>query len=93
MENLNAKSQEWQNNSLNVSGKLLECFLHNSHFVCVNDGKPTRCNSNSVNDLFLTSPELVPKISLCETLSYENIQSDHLAVLLEIAKISEPNSS
>ena len=90
---LKAKSQEWQNNSLNESGKLLECFLHNSHFVCVNDSKPTRRNSNSVIDLFLTSPELVPKISLCETLTYENIQSDHLAVLMEIAKISGPNSS
>ena len=61
--------------------------------VCVNDGKPTRRSSDSVIDLFLTSPELVPKISFCETLSYENIQSDHLAVLLEIAKNSEPNSS
>ena len=67
---LNAKSQEWQNSSLNESGKLLECFLHDSHFVCVNDGKPTRRGSDSVIDLFLTSPELVPKISLCETLSY-----------------------
>ena len=90
---LNAKSQEWQNSSLNESGKLLECFLHDSHFVCLNDGKPTRRSSDSVIDLFLTNPELVPKISLCETLTYENIQSDHLGVLLEIAKSSGPSSS
>lgn len=90
---LNAKSQEWQNRSINESGKLLETFLHESHFICVNDGKPTRRNSDSVIDLFLTNPELIPKISLCETLSYENIQSDHLAVLLEIDRSSEPSSS
>ena len=58
----------------------------------MNDGKPTRRNSDSVIDLFLSSPELIPKISLCETLSYENIQSDHLAVLLEIDRSSEPIS-
>lgn len=89
---LNAKSQEWQNSSSNESGKVLESFLHESHFLCVNDGKPTRRNSDSVIDLFLSSPELIPKISLCETLSYENIQSDHLAVLLEIDRSSEPIS-
>ena len=44
---LNAKSQEWQNISLNGNGKILESFLHDSHFVCLNDGKPTRRNSNS----------------------------------------------
>ena len=90
---LNAKSQEWQNSSLNESGKLLECFLHDSHFVCLNDGKPTRRSSDSVIDLFLSNPEIVPKISLCETLSYENVQSDHLAVLLELAKSSETSSN
>ena len=90
---LNAKSQEWQNSSLNESRKLLECFLHDSNFVWINDGKPTRRSSDSVIDLFPTNSELVPKISLCETLTYENIQSHHLAVLFEIAKNSEQSSS
>ena len=30
---LNAKSQEWQNSSSNESGKILESFLHESHFL------------------------------------------------------------
>ena len=59
----------------------------------MNDGKPTRRSSDSVIDLFLSNPEIVPKISLCETLSYENVQSDHIAVLLELAKSSDPSSN
>ena len=35
-------------------------------------------------DLFITNPELVPKVSLCETLTYEAVQSDHIGVLLEV---------
>lgn len=59
----NAKSQEWYNTSSNESGKILEQFLQESHFVCLNDGKPTRRNVNSVIDLFIINPDLVPKIS------------------------------
>ena len=80
----NAKSQEWQNISLNRNGKILENFLNDSHCVCLNDGKPTRRNSNSVIDLFISNPDLVPKISLCETLTYEAVQSDHICFLLEV---------
>ena len=64
--------------------KYWRVFLHESHFVCLNDGKPTRRNSNSVIDLFITNPDLVPKLSLCETLTYEAVQSDHIGVLLEV---------
>ena len=80
----NAKSQEWHNTTLNGNGKILENFLHESHYVCLNDGKPTRRKSNSVIDLFITNPNQVPKISLCETLTYEAVQSDHIGILLEI---------
>ena len=80
---LNAKSQEWNNPSVNECGKLLEQFLQDTQFVCINDGKPTRRNTDSVIDLFITNPELVPKISLCETLTYETVQSDHIGILLE----------
>ena len=80
----NAKIEEWQNISLNGNGKILQSFLHESHFVCLNDGKPSRRNSNSVIDFFITNPDLVPKISLCETLTYEAVQSDHIGVLLEV---------
>ena len=55
--------------------------------------REARRSSDSVIDLFLSNPEIVPKISLCETLSYENVQSDHLAVLLELAKSSETSSN
>ena len=57
--------------------------------ICINDGKLTRRQSDSVIDLFISSPCLIPKISLCETLTYENIQSDHLAVMLEIERNSD----
>ena len=65
-----AKSQEWNNPSVNECGKSLEQFLHDTHFVCINDGKLTRRNTDSVIDHidFIANPELVPKISLCETL-------------------------
>ena len=39
---LNAKSHEWNNPSVNECGKLQEQFLHDTFFVCTNDGKPTR---------------------------------------------------
>ena len=78
---LNAKSQEWNNPSVNECGKLLEQFLHDTFFVYINDGKPTRRNTDSVIYLFITNPELVPKISLCETLTYETVQSDHIGNL------------
>ena len=51
---LNAKSQEWNNNSTNERGKLLEEFLHDSLYVCINDGKPTSINTASVINLFIT---------------------------------------
>ena len=87
---LNAKSHEWNNNCTNECGKqLLEEFLHDSHYVCTNDGKPTRRNTTSVIDLFITNPELVPKVSLCETLTYESVQSDHIGVLLALCENSE----
>ena len=71
---------------MNESGKILEQFLLESHFVCLNDGKPTRRNADSVIDLFITNPDLVPKISLCETLTYEAVQSDLVSILLEMCE-------
>ena len=50
---LNAKSQEWNNPSVNECGKLLEQFLQDTQFVCINDGKPTRRNTDSVIDLLI----------------------------------------
>ena len=89
----NAKSQEWHNSSVNESGKLLETFLPDSHMICINDGKPTRRQSDSIIDLFISSPSLIPKISMCETLTYENILSDHLAAMLEIERNSNVGDS
>ena len=60
---LNAKSQGWNNPSVNECGKLLEQFSQDTQFVCINDGKPPRRNTDSVIYLFITNPELVPKIS------------------------------
>ena len=65
----NAKSKEWHKISLNESGKILEKILHESYFVCLIDGKPTRRNSLSIIDLYITNPDLIPRILLCETLT------------------------
>ena len=89
----NAKSHEWHNSSVNESGKLLETFLHYSHMICINDGKSTRRQSDSIIGLFISSPSLIPKISMCETLTYENRQSDHLVVMLEIKRNSNVGDS
>ena len=64
----NAKSHQWHKSSVKESGKLSETFLHDSHMICINDGKPTRRQSDSVIDLFISSPSLIPKISMRETL-------------------------
>ena len=40
-------------------------------------------------NLFITNPELVPKVSLCETLTCESVQSYHIGVLLALCENSE----
>ncbi|XP_053372804.1 uncharacterized protein LOC128546371 [Mercenaria mercenaria] len=80
----NAKSKLWGNQSDNYAGELLENFVLKSSFMCINDGIPTRRNSDSVIDLILITPTLRRKIECCQTLDHENVRSDHIAVLVKI---------
>ena len=80
---LNAKIMEWGNSSNNACGALLQNCTHTLNLSCVNDDQPTRGESNSIIDLFIVSPSLVRKIIHCQTLTHEQVRSDHISILLE----------
>ncbi len=82
---LNAKNYQWNNKVENNHGKLLETCMTNNKLICCNDGQATRRNSESVIDLALTSESMYKDVISCETLSYENVKSDHIGILLEIS--------
>jgi ribonuclease HI len=84
---LNAKSQEWGNAHYNSYGRRWESFLHQEGLLCINDCLPTKRKDDSVIDLFVVNPQLIPRVELCATLAHEQIRSDHVAVLLEIDKV------
>ncbi len=58
--------------------------MDNNSLICMNDGQQTRRNSPSVIDLFIVHSSLVPKVTKCETLSHEQVRSDHIHVLMQI---------
>ena len=68
----------------NTSGILTEEYLHRNALLCINDGQPTRRLSDSVIDLFIVSPRVVPEVAVCETMSHEAVRSDHIGVMLEV---------
>ena len=81
---LNAKIMEWGNSSNNACGALLQNCMHTLNLSCVSDDQPTRGESDSIIDLFIVSPPLVRKIIHCQTLTHEQVRSDHISILLEI---------
>ena len=80
----NSKSYFWGNMDKNAEGIILENFIMNTDFICVNDGAPTRRNASSVIDLFLVKPQVYRKIKCCTTLTHECVRSDHIPVMLDI---------
>ena len=89
---LNAKSVEWNNSQVNSGGLIVEEMMSKCNLICLNDGQPTRRNSNSVIDLVLSSAGLVQYSKECSTLSHEKIRSDHIAVIYE-ATLDRTNST
>lgn len=85
----NAKSLAWNNIKVNTCGTLLDGYLHESGLICMNDGQATRRASDSVIDLFLISPKLSQEVEFCQTLTHENVRSDHIGVLLELYKLPD----
>ena len=57
----NSKSYFGENKDKNAEGIILENFIMNTDFICVNDGAPTRRNASSVSDLFLVKPQVYGK--------------------------------
>lgn len=92
MGDLNAKSMEWNNRTQNKSGEVVEQMISNTNLICVNDGQPTRRKSDSVIDIVLISPNLAHMMESCDTLTHEQVKSDHIAVLLNIDVCDEPNT-
>ena len=61
-----------------------EEYLRRTGLICINDGQPSRRQSDSVIDLLIVSRRVVPEVAMCETLSHEVIRSDHIGVLLDV---------
>ncbi|KAH3769090.1 hypothetical protein DPMN_170337 [Dreissena polymorpha] len=80
---MNAKSKLWGNIVENMAGDILETF-RTSNFIYLNDGIPTRRYSPSVIDMILVTPELVKNIPRWETLTQENVRSDHISLHVEL---------
>ena len=81
---LNSKSLDWNNRKANTCGLVLEEYMHRNGLLCMNDGQPTRKNSDSIIDLFIVTPRVIPEVVMCETMTCESIRSDHIGVLLEV---------
>ena len=86
---LNAKSLEWNNTKVNKAGELIENMITKHDMICVNDGQPTRRNTDSVIDLFLMNSEFQQFLTSCDTLTHENIRSDHISVLMNMKVSTE----
>ena len=86
---LNAKSLDWNNKNNNLCGTILEEYMHKNGLLCINDWLPTRRTSDSVIDLFIVSPKVIPNVVMCETMSCENIRSDLIGVMSDVYQKSE----
>ena len=81
---MNAKSTEWGNSEINGVGNVLEEIVDQENLVIMNDMLPTYRNSQSVIDLFLVRAHMNRKIEYCQTLTHENVRSDHISVLMDL---------
>ena len=81
---MNAKSLDCNNKKTNTCGNILAENMQRNNRLCMTDGKPTRRNSDSVNDLFIVTPRVVPQVVMCETKTDEAIRSNHNSVLLDV---------
>ena len=90
--NLNGKSLDWNNRKSNTCGNVLEEYMNRNGLFCINDDQPTRRNSDSVIDLFLVTPRVIPEVVMCETMTGESIRSDHIGVLLEVYQSRKESS-
>ncbi|CAG2214330.1 unnamed protein product [Mytilus edulis] len=66
-------------------------MLTKQDMICINDGQPTRRNSDSVIDLMLMNSNFQHNMISCDTLSHETIRSDHISILTNLRVCSEDN--
>ncbi|MEW8548387.1 MAG: reverse transcriptase domain-containing protein [Candidatus Thiodiazotropha sp.] len=71
----------------------MEDYMHRNGLLCINDGQATRRNSDSVIDLFIVTPRVIPEVVICETMSCEAIRSDHIGILLEVYQGRQKDSA
>ena len=81
---LNAKSTTWGNIEVNRVGEVLEEVIEEENLIIMNDMLPTYRNSSSVIDLFIVKAHLNRKIKYCQTLTHENVRSDHISVIMDL---------
>ena len=84
MGDLNGKSPEWNNTSLDKHGEIIESMLSDNKLTIHNDGQPTRRGGHSVIDLIITSVDIGNLVTSCSTLTHETVRSDHKAILSDI---------
>ena len=82
---LNGKSLEWGNLTTDKHGEIMEGILSKNNMIVHNDGQPTMCGKSSVIDLIITSATLSSTVASCDTLTYEIVRSDHIAILTDLA--------
>ena len=81
---LNAKSTEWGNTEINGAGRVLEDLIEEENLIIMNDLLPTYRSSHGVIDLFLVRAHMNRKVKYCQTLTHENVRSDHISVIMDI---------
>ena len=81
----------WNNSKSKACGLAFEEYMLNNSLLCMNDGQPIRRHSDSVVDLFIVNPKIVPEVVICETLSQESARSDHIGVMMEVYEKDKPD--
>ena len=81
---MNAKSIMWGNTEINGAGSILEGLIDEENLIIMNDMLPTYRNSHSVIDLFLVKSHMNRNIKYCQTLTHENVRSDHIGVIMDL---------
>ena len=81
---LNDKSLEWNNNTVDRHGELIEEMLTQNKLLVHNDEQPTRKGGQSVIDIIMTSATFWSSVISCDTLTHEAVRSDHIVILVDL---------
>ena len=78
------RHEKYGETEINGAGSVLEGIAGEEDLICMNDLLPTYRSSHCVIDLFLIRFHMNRKIRYCQTLTQENIRSDHVSVIMDL---------